>query len=46
MVKLHIFDMDHTLINNDCDVSWKQFAVKHQYADASALQEADDFFED
>lgn len=22
---LHVFDMDHTLINSDCDVSWKTF---------------------
>ncbi len=25
MIKLHLFDMDGTLIDNDCDVSWKLF---------------------
>ena len=23
------FDMDHTLINADCDVTWKYFVVRH-----------------
>ncbi len=27
--KIYLFDMDHTLIDNDCDVSWKQFVVRH-----------------
>ena len=45
MVKLHIFDMDHTLIEADCDVTWKQFLVAEKLAPASALQEADRFFE-
>lgn len=46
MIKFHIFDMDHTLISNDCDVSWKSFVVRHKLAPESALQEAADFFED
>ena len=45
MVLLHIFDMDHTLIEADCDVTWKQFLVAEGLAPASALAEADRFFE-
>jgi len=44
MIKLHIFDMDHTLIEADCDVTWKQFLVAEKLAPASALDEADRFF--
>lgn len=40
------FDMDHTLIDNDCDVSWKQFAVRHGLAPESDLAEADRYFDD
>ena len=40
------FDMDHTLINLDCDVSWKYFAVEHGLAPADAVSEADRYFED
>ncbi len=40
------FDMDHTLINLDCDVSWKYFAVAHHLAGPEAPAEADRFFED
>ena len=43
MVLLHIFDMDHTLIEADCDVTWKQFLVSEGLAPASALAEADRF---
>ena len=46
MIKIHLFDMDDTLISNDCDVSWKSFTVRHGLAPESALQEAADFFED
>ncbi len=45
MVLLHIFDMDHTLIEADCDVSWKEFLVAEKLAPPSALTEADRFFE-
>ena len=45
MIKLHIFDMDHTLIEADCDVTWKQFLVAEKLAPASALDEADRFFD-
>ncbi len=43
---LWFFDMDHTLINNDCDVSWKTFLVRHGLAPATALKEAERFFAD
>ncbi len=43
--KLFLFDMDHTLIQNDCDVSWKAFLVEKGIAPLSALVEADDYFE-
>ena len=42
--KIFFFDMDHTMINNDCDVSWKQFAVAQGLAPAEDLREADRFF--
>lgn len=43
---VYFFDMDHTLINNDCDVSWKHFAVKHKLAPESDLGEAERYFDD
>lgn len=36
--------MDHTLVDNDCDVSWKHYAVEAGLAPASALEEADRYF--
>ena len=44
--KFYLFDMDHTLIQADCDVTWKQFAVAHGLAPETALVEADRFFDD
>lgn len=46
MLKLHIFDMDETLIENDCDVSWKEFLVAEGIAPRSALDEAAKFLEE
>ncbi len=40
-----IFDMDHTLINADCDVTWKSYCVKHKLAPENALTLADEFFD-
>ena len=46
MIKEFWFDMDHTLMDNDCDVSWKEFLVKHGVAGREALAVADAFFAD
>lgn len=42
--KVFLFDMDHTLIDNDCDVSWKHFVVKHNIGPANSLEKADYFY--
>lgn len=44
--KAYLFDMDHTLINNDCDVSWKTFLVDRGIAEANALEIATVFYQD
>ena len=46
MPKLYIFDMDGTLIDNDCDVSWKEFLVAEGLAPRSDLALAKKFFDD
>lgn len=43
--KFFWFDMDHTLINNDCDVSWKEYVVKHGLGPEDSMKTADEFFE-
>ena len=45
MAEFYVFDMDHTLIENDCDVSWKEFCVSEKLAPVSAIAEADRFYE-
>ncbi len=40
----YFFDMDHTLIDNDCDVSWKDFMVAENMAPREALKIAADFY--
>lgn len=42
--EIFFFDMDHTMIDNDCDVSWKQFAVAEGLAPREDLDEAERFF--
>jgi HAD superfamily hydrolase (TIGR01490 family) len=37
--------MDHTLIDNDCDVSWKTFMVTEKLAPPTALVTADKFYQ-
>ena len=39
------FDMDHTVISIDCDVSWKYFLVSEGLAPKSDCAKADDFLE-
>ena len=46
MMKYYFWDMDHTIINNDCDVSWKEFLISEGIADQNAKQLADQFYED
>lgn len=43
--ELHIWDMDHTLIDNDCDVSWKEFLVAQGMAPPEDLQQVQFFFD-
>ena len=42
----HFWDMDHTLIACDCEVSWKRFLVASGLADPRDLGRADAFFAD
>ena len=44
--EFYFWDMDHTIIKNDCDVSWKEFLVKRGTAPQAALKRADDFYQD
>lgn len=44
MPKIYFFDMDHTLIDNDCDVSWKSFVVEQEIAPPDALERATFFY--
>ena len=46
MPKLYIFDMDGTLIDHDCDVSWKEFLVAEGIAPRSDLELVEKFFAD
>lgn len=43
--QLSVFDMDHTLIDNDCDVSWKTFLVEKGLASRESLDQAAEFYE-
>jgi HAD superfamily hydrolase (TIGR01490 family) len=43
--EVYFFDMDHTLIDNDCDVSWKDFMVAEKLAPPEALKTAADFYQ-
>jgi len=44
--EIYFFDMDHTLQNNDSDVSWKQFLIHIGVAPADAIQKVDFFFDE
>ncbi len=43
--KIVFFDMDHTLMDNDCDMSWKEFLIDRGLADASERDEKDRYFQ-
>ena len=45
MAEFYVFDMDHTLIENDCDVSWKEFCVAEKLAPETDIIEAERFFQ-
>ncbi len=46
IIKFYWFDMDQTLIDNDCDVSWKEFLIAHDMAPANTQAMVDAFFDD
>lgn len=41
---LAFFDMDHTLMDNDCDVSWKEFLIGEGLAEPTERDEAASFY--
>jgi HAD superfamily hydrolase (TIGR01490 family) len=43
VIELAFFDMDHTVLDTDCDVSWKYFLVDKGLAPQSHRAEADRF---
>ena len=45
MAIIHFWDMDHTIINNDCDVSWKEFMIAKGLCGPEARDKADFFYE-
>ncbi len=40
----YLFDMDHTLIDNDCDVSWKKFLIRQGLAPDNAMELAEQYY--
>ena len=46
MAGLHIFDMDGTLVDNDCDVSWKLFLVDAGIAPEGDRELAQKYYDD
>ena len=46
MIAFHIFDMDGTLVDNDCDVSWKLFLVDAGLAPKSDIELAEKYYYD
>ncbi len=46
MIKLHVFDMDGTLVDHDCDVLWKSFLVRSKLAPESDLALSQKYYAD
>ena len=46
MIKLHVFDMDGTLVDHDCDVLWKKFLVDSGIAPESDREKSLKFYAD
>ena len=44
--KGYLFDMDHTVVDCDCDVSWKFFLITKELAKLSAMDPVQQFFDD
>jgi HAD superfamily hydrolase (TIGR01490 family) len=44
-LEIVFFDMDHTLIDNDCDVSWKQFLIEEGLADPAEMDDVHRFYD-
>jgi len=43
-IAIQFWDMDHTLIANDCDVSWKKFLIKKGLAPEDTVEQAEFFW--
>ena len=41
---IHFWDMDHTVINNDCDVSWKEYLIGQGFAPKKDRDKIDFFW--
>lgn len=42
---VHFWDMDHTLIDNDCDVSWKEYLIAKGLAPKTALAQVETYWD-
>jgi HAD superfamily hydrolase (TIGR01490 family) len=45
-IEIHFWDMDNTLLDNDCDVSWKEFLIEKKIAPESDRALARRFWDD
>jgi HAD superfamily hydrolase (TIGR01490 family) len=43
--EIHFWDMDHTVLNSDCDVSWKQFAIDRGLAPPEIMDTVDLYYQ-
>ena len=44
-INIAFFDIDHTIIDNDCDVSWKLFLIEKGLAPKSDKKIVKEYFE-